>query len=162
VGTASIQLYDLGYLVVLRIDDNDLLIGHEKSVRPDLRRLLGNVARYWLQPNVIRHLVAHCLNLGRGWLNLHILDDLFDDVTLFQCEVQLWQSYQRVLRCGLRMNVRGDARQHQHASGRYQYLAHVFLLIMRRHQPLLVLGAGDRELPDRRFDSLLLIQAYGM
>jgi hypothetical protein len=28
-------------------------------------------------------------------------------------------------------------------------------------QPLLVLGVGDRKLPDR-FDSLLLIQAYGI
>src|SRR5262249_39995155 len=54
------QADDLGYLVVPWIDDNNLLAGHKKFVRLDLRCLLGNVTRYGLQPNVMRYLVADC------------------------------------------------------------------------------------------------------
>src|SRR4051812_21289431 len=89
--SASYSIGELDHvrdLVVLRIDNEDLAIGNKKVVRLDLRYLLRNLARHRLHLDVCRDLIADGrTNVGRRRLGLHVLDDLADDVTLLQREI---------------------------------------------------------------------------
>jgi Helix-turn-helix domain len=56
-----------------------------------------------------------------------------------------------------------SAKRYPHiGSGRTSEACRNIASVAQTFLPLLVLGAGDRKLPDRRFDSLLLIQAHGI
>ena len=76
-------------------------------------------ARQRPRADALRHRVADRRRLGRGRIGLHVLDELFDGVSLFQREVELGGGRELLLwRCArlrrsLRMRERGDRRQHQ-------------------------------------------------
>ncbi len=90
------ELDHVGHLVVLGIDDDDLLRSEEEPVAFHLRDLLADVARHRSRADARRYGLAD-RRLNIGCVGLHILDQLFDRVTLFQREIELGSRRKHVL-----------------------------------------------------------------
>src|SRR5262249_8719155 len=90
------ELDHVGHLVVLGIDNDDLLRSEEEPVAFDLRDLLADVARHRPRADPRRYGLAD-RRLNIACVGLHILDQLFDGVTLFQREIELGSWRQHVL-----------------------------------------------------------------